>query len=101
MAIINGIPQLIIGEIGALIEWATGTSISVASSIVLAVRYPNMITITQLSMTAAPDGTTAIRTTLATDFPVVGNYLLELIVTFPNGNVFKSVPQTLVVAGIL
>jgi hypothetical protein len=100
MAIIAGTPQLVIGEVGVTIQMATGTDISQATSVIMVVRYPDMITITQLPMTVALDNTTAVRVTLATDFPIVGNYLLELIVTFPNGNVFKSVPQTLVVTGI-
>ncbi len=99
--------QLVIGEVGVLVSILVnpvGTpypiNLNTASSITLVVQYPDMITTVQLPMYSSSDGNSALRLTLATDFPQVGDYLLELIVAV-GADLFKSTPQVLMVGGIL
>ena len=120
-------PQLIIGESGIILSiLANSVSIYVqptgnvllltmpiiptnlpnivnlntATSIELGLQYPDLYTTTTLTMTSSSDGNSAIRTLEATDFPNVGTYMLELIVTI-GSEVFKSLPQNLSVGGFI
>jgi hypothetical protein len=79
---------------------ATSVNLNLASSIILALQYPDMINTAELPMTSSSDGNSALRTTLDTDFPYVGDYLLELIVTI-GSEILKSSPITLHVGGFL
>lgn len=54
-----------------------------------------------LPLTVSTDGTYAYRSTLATDFPYSGNYNIQLIATFTNGNTLKSPVQQLAVMDTL
>jgi hypothetical protein len=106
MSILSKIPQLIFGEQGVLLSILVnpaGTpqpvNLTGANSIILAVQYPNLINVTQLAMISSVDGNYATRIILDTDFPVEGDYMLELVVGFANGDIFKSLPITLAVGG--
>lgn len=63
-------------------------NINTASAVVLKVKGPNDDDTRDLTMT--PSGTTATRDTLATDFPIAGNYQIQLEATFPSGKILKS-----------
>ena len=68
---------------------------------VLNVYWPNGSTQTTLAMTPDPTGLYAQRLTLATDFPMPGEYELILVSTFPDGTVLKSLPFVLTVGGFV
>lgn len=67
---------------------------------VLNLYWPNGLTRTTLAMTPSSDGLFAQRLTLATDFPMPGDYELVLVSTFPDGTILKSLPFILTVGGI-
>ena len=54
-----------------------------------------------LSLTVSSDGTYAYRSTLATDFPFSGNYNIQLIAVFTDGNTLKSPVQQLAIMDTL
>ena len=61
---------------------------------VLAVQNPQG-NLTTLSLTVSSDGSYAYRLTLATDFPVGGEYEIQLLATFPDTTELKSPIQSL------
>lgn len=69
--------------------------LSAALTIVLRVKGPADPTPRNLTMTLSSPVNFAERTTLSTDFPVDGNYLIQLVATFFGGAILLSSEQLL------
>ncbi len=86
-------------EIDVEIQVEAVLNISTASAVVLKVKGPSDDDTRDLTMT--PAGTVATRDTLSTDFPVAGNYRIQLEATFASGKVLKSAVFPLQIGGAL
>ncbi len=90
------------GEIGVILNIypynlpIPSSPVNLAGSVcVLAVQDP-VGNLTTLSLIVSSDGSYAYRSTLATDFPIGGEYEIQLIATFPgNTPELKSPIQSL------
>lgn len=97
------------GEVGIILTIAVNCTplptnpiyLTDATSINLSVYYPNGLTETTLAMTSSVDGLSALRTTLATDFPYPGTYQLVLTATFTGGQTLISLPYNFIVGGVM
>lgn len=87
------------GEAGVKITIKATVNLNPATKVELFVRGPNDPQPRALAATAS--GTNGLRTTLVTDFPVEGNYLIQLIASFPAGKELKSPVKQLFVGGRL
>lgn len=99
------IPTLVIGEEGVELNMAVNTPPSIlvnitGATVVLCVLYPNLLTNVDLPCTVSSDGLYAIRDVQSTDFPVTGIYQIQLVATFPSGDIWKSAPIYINIVGI-
>ena len=70
----------------------------ILSSLTSILKVKGPTDLTPRDLPVVPDAlqpTTATRDTLATDFPVGGNYILQLVATFSGGKLLKSAERLL------
>jgi hypothetical protein len=76
-------------EVGVLLRVDSEIDLSAATAIVLQVKGPSDLTPRNLTMTQGVPNNIAERTTIATDFPVAGNYFIQLKATFPTKTLYS------------
>ncbi len=60
------------------------------ATVTMKVQRPDTGSVRSVNMTVSGDGTNAIYLTVADDFPVAGNYVLQWCASFPGGMILKS-----------
>lgn len=88
-------------EIGVRIEVDAVINLFGATAVTLRVKGPTDTIFRSLTMTVSVPTNIAVRDTLASDFPVSGNYFVQLRTQFPDGRDLVSQTTLLHVSEII